>query len=134
VDIESIALNTYFGVELFRSEDSSVAARQVCNVADEVKTLFRRLEVMDVLTIGGRRFARCRADLLNPYPMLDLVFFRGRAVIQAGEKGFYFVRFPGGRFGPVPQTTMHGLPMVGQRMTFRGPKLKNWESAFGPLK
>lgn len=128
--IESIALNTYFGVELLTKEPVQSVAYQVCKTANEAKTLFRRLEILDVMLVGGRRFARCRSDLLNPYPMLDLLFNRGRSVIMASRGEGYITKLLDGRRGPVSQTMMHATPKLGQRVTFRGPKVKLWQRQF----
>jgi hypothetical protein len=127
--IESIAFNTHLAVELLSNEDPRTIARLICVTADEVKTLFRRLEVLDVIFIGGRRFVRCRSDILTPYPMLDLIFDRGRSVIAPGPKG-YLVRFLNGRSGPVSNVTMHSTPIPGHRITYRGPKVRLWAEQF----
>jgi hypothetical protein len=129
VPIESIALNTHFGVELYPVDSTRTAAYLVCASAHEAKTLFHRLEILDTIFFGGRRFARIRSDLLNPFPMLDLIFARGRAIICPAESG-YEARFPDGRKGPVPNMTMHSTPRPGQRSTYRGPKVKLWNRQF----
>ena len=129
VPIESIALNTYFGVELGVVEEPVAVARSICLTANEVKTLFHRLEVLDVISVGGRRFVRCRTDLLNPYPMLDLLFARGRAIIASREGG-YVATFSNDRHGPVPNMMMHSTPRPGQRVTYRGPKVRLWQRQF----
>jgi hypothetical protein len=127
--VESIALNTHFGVELFQQESSRTAAHLVCASAHEAKTLFHRIEILDTILFGGRRFARMRSDLLNPFPMLDLIFARGRATIGPAESG-YEARFPDGRKGPVPNMIMHSTPKPGQRAMYRGPKVKLWPRQF----
>ncbi len=128
--IESIALNTYFGVELFSSEQPQHVASVICKTGEEAKTLFRRLEVLDIIFVGGHRFARCRSDLINPYPILDLLAVRGRAVIVAVPKSGYQARFRDGRRGPVAQMIMHTSPKLGQRVSYRGPKIKLWQRQF----
>lgn len=127
--IESIALNTYLAVELLAKEETRVVAALICKTAAEVNTLFRRLEVLDIIVIGGRRFVRCRSDILNPYPMLGIIFDRGRSTIASSEKG-YVARFLNGRTGTVTNVTMHSSPRLGQRVTWRGPKVKLWERQF----
>lgn len=127
--IESIALNTYLAVELLAKEDTRVVAAIVCRTAAEVNTLFRRLEVLDVIVVGGRRFVRCRSDVLNPYPMLEVVFDRGRSFIASSPKG-YVARFLNGKTGTVSNVMMHSTPIPGQRITYRGPKIRMWERQF----
>jgi hypothetical protein len=129
MNVESIALNSYFGVELAALEHPNSAARIICLTANEVKTLFHRLEVMDTIWVGGRRFVRCRSDIINPYPMLDLILQRGRSTISSNEAG-YIAQFTNGKKGPVPGTNMHIAPKPGQRITYRGPKVKMWLRQF----
>jgi hypothetical protein len=130
MNIESIALNTYFGVELLPMEQPSNVARVVCAAANEVKTLFRRLEILDVIYVGGRRFVRLRSDIINPYPMLDLLFVRGRGTIAATTKNGYVAKFLNGRSGPVTNLTMHSTPKLGQRVSYKGPKFQAWSDQF----
>jgi hypothetical protein len=127
--IESIALNTHFGIELLKLEPQLDAVQAVCKTAHEVKTPFHRLEVLDTLIVGGRRFLRCRSDVLNPFPMLDLLFLRGRSIITPSEKG-YFAKLKDGRVGPVTNVAMHSTPKLGQRTVYRGPRIKLWERQF----
>jgi hypothetical protein len=130
MSIESIALNTYFAVETSPLENVQTVAHRICATADEVKTLFHRLEVLDAIQVGGRKFIRCRSDVLNPFPMLELIYTRHRrSVIIPGAKG-YEVKFLDGRMGPVTNVMMHSTAKLGQRVTYRGPKVKFWARQF----
>jgi hypothetical protein len=127
--IESIALNTTMAVELLAKEEPKIVAHLLCLTAAEVNTLFRRVEILDLIVVGGRRFVRCRSDILNPYPMLELIFDRGRSIIMPGPTG-YVAKFLNGKTGPVSNVTMHSTPRPGQRVTYRGPKIKLWARQF----
>ena len=129
--IESIALNTYFGVELIAAttETPQTVAYLICKAANEVGTLFHRLEVLDTTFVGGRKFVRCRSDLLNPFPMLELLYKRGRGTIMPQDKG-YVIMLVSGKMGPMSNVTMHSTPKPGQRASYRGPKHKLWARQF----
>ena len=128
--VESIALNTYFAVEASPLERVQTVAHLICATGNEVKTLFHRLEVLDAIYVGGRKFVRCRTDLVNPFPMLELIHTRHkRAVIVPGATG-YEVKFLDGRSGPVTNVMMHSIAKLGQRVTYRGPKIKLWARQF----
>jgi hypothetical protein len=130
--VESIAPNSFFGVETFALDKPKpgFVAHLICKTADGTNTRFRRLEVLDMIHIGGRHFVRCQSDILNPYPMLEALFIAGRSIISATAKHGYQVRFVNGPKGPVPNVTMHSTPKVGQRVSYRGPKYKLWERQF----
>ena len=125
----TIPLNTYFGVELRGSESPHAVSEVVCKAADAAKTLFLRLEVVDVIAVGGTKFVRFRTDLLNFVPMLDALFAQKRSVIQQGTQG-YTVRFTSGRTGPITSMLMHSIPKPGQGAMYKGPKVALWEQAF----
>lgn len=122
-------LNTYFGVELRGSESPHAVSEVVCKAAQEAKTLFLRLEVMDTIAVGGTKFVRFRSDLLNTVPMLDSIFAQKRSVVQPSPQG-YQVRFTSGRTGPITGMLMHSIPKPGQGAMYKGPKVALWEQAF----
>ena len=125
----TIPLNTYFGVELRGSESTHAVSETVCKAADEAKTLFLRLEVVDTITVGGTKFVRFRTDLLNFVPMLDSLFTKGRSVIQQGTQG-YTVRFTSGKTGPITSMLMHSISKPGQGAMYKGPRVALWEQQF----
>lgn len=123
-------LTAYFAVQLQGKETSHHVAEVVLKAAKEIDLLFRRLEVLDTLSVGGASVVRMRADILNPYPLIDRIHAAGRAVISAGTGGEYIVRFPGGRTGRYPTTTMHAVAKLGQARMYRGTRIKRWECQF----
>lgn len=119
---------TYFGVELQSTEQPVKVAHLICKTADEVGTRFQRLEILEIISVGGRKFLRCRCDVLNPYPMLERILQQGRGTILARDRG-YTVIF-GEKSGPVSTVVMHSTPRVGQHVCYRGPKIKFWARQF----
>jgi hypothetical protein len=125
----TIPLNTFFAVEIRGSESTHAVSAAICKAADEAKTLFLRLEVLDRIAVGGTQFVRYRSDILNPHPMLDLLFTQKRSIVQPSAKG-YEVRFVSGRSGPVTSMLMLATPRLGQGELYKGPKVVGWEVAF----
>lgn len=124
------SLNSYFAVQLKDREVPHHVASAVLHAAKALGLLFRRLEVLDTLTVGVTAFVRMRADLVNPFPVLDKVYAEGRGVISVMKGGDYAVRLFGGRIGKVPNLFMHAAPKVGQARMYRGTKIKRWETQF----
>ena len=123
------SLNTYFAVQLAQGENPRKLIGYICKAANEVNTLFRRIEAIDVIQVAGRSFLRCRSDLLNPYLMLDKLYTQNRGYV-VGRSGGYEAKFPDGRKGNVPGLMMHSIPLGGHRESYKGPKLKMWERQF----
>lgn len=123
-------LKTYFAIQLRVGEAPIQVARAVMDAAKGMSILFRKLEVMDTVTLGTSSFVRMRSEILNPHPILDRLYNDGRAVVSVLPSGEYGVRFQGGRVGKVSQTVMHALPKLGQSRMFRGTKFKYWNRQF----
>jgi hypothetical protein len=123
-------LNTYFAVQLKPAEQAIHVVEAVLKAAKASSLLFRRLEQLDILTIGTLTLVRMRADLVNPYPVLDRLYAEGRAVVSSMQGGEYVARLPGGRMGKVSNVTMHAIAKLGQPKMFRGTKMKYWERQF----
>ena len=121
-------INTYFAVQILQAENPMVVAGAICRAGHEKKTLFRRLEVLDTIQIAGKSFVRCRSDVVNPHPLLGVLFAQNRAYVAAGPGGIYVAYFPGGRVGNVPGSTLHMVPR--SPVMYRGPKMKLWERQF----
>lgn len=125
-------LNTYFAVQLKDKEVAHHVAAVVLRTARGLNVLFRRLEVLDTVTVGTLTFVRMRADLLNPYPVLDQIYTDGRGVIGSMTGGEYAVRMPGRPVGKVSNLFMHAAAKLGQTRMYRGTKIKRWEAQFEP--
>lgn len=123
-------LNTYFAIQLLPNETAHSAIAALCRAGKEVGKLFRRVAVLDISQIANRPFVRCRSDILNPYPMLELLFSRQRGYVAALPTGQYQVHLPDGRTGNVTSLTMHQTPLLGQGRLYRGPKIVNWNLQF----
>lgn len=125
-------LNTYLAIQLLQGETPHDAIRALCQAGKDTRKFFRRVEVLDVIPVANRRFVRCRSDVTNLYPILDLLLTQGRGSVAVRSAGQYHVRLSDGRTGPVSVMTMHALPLPGQQRLYRGPKLLNWTRQFQP--
>jgi hypothetical protein len=123
-----IKLPTLFAVELLRGERPHHVAEAVIRAGKKCGKLFRRLEVLDMISLGMRSFIRFRSDLTSPV-VLEQVLTEGRGVVRNhGTLGFE-VRFPS-RQGKVPGFMMYEATRPGIQRMYRGPKIKGWEKAF----
>jgi small nuclear ribonucleoprotein (snRNP)-like protein len=117
----------HFGVQMRGSlETVSNAANLILKTASTANIIFDTLEVLDTITLGTTRFARCRADIPNIKRVLDSIFITGRGVIVPDD--VYQVRFPNGRVGPVPHSTMQAVARLPK--TFRGTSSPHWRRQF----
>ena len=126
--LDVIPLGTYIAVQLGHGEDTHRVAALYMKTAKGLP-LFRRLEVLDTMTLGMSAYVRMRTDDPNPVPILDRLYDAGRGVIHVAA-GEYMVRIPGGRFGKVPSLTMIGSAKPGQARLYRGTKIKLWMRQF----
>jgi hypothetical protein len=123
-------LNTYFAAQLKTAEKAVHVAEAVMKAAKAADILFRRLEVLDIVTIGTTRFVRMRSEIVNPFPILDRLYHEGRGVISSKHGGEYVALLVGGREGKVSNILMHASPKLGQSRMFRGTRIKHWERQF----
>ncbi len=123
-------LNTYFAAQLKTAEQPIHVAEAVLNAAKDASILFRRLEVLDIITIGAARFVRMRTEIVNPFPIFDRLYSEGRGVISSKHGGEYVALLVGGREGKVSNLLMHASPKLGQSRMFRGTRIKHWERQF----
>lgn len=126
-----IETNTYFAVQLLQNETTHRVAELILRAARDIKVLFRRLEILDTITIGTNRYARVRTDLASPNAVLDRLLLQ-RSVVAPVSGSSYLVRFPDGRTGKLTSFVMHVAPRPGQSRIYRGPKIKRWEEQFPP--
>jgi hypothetical protein len=124
-------LRTFFAIQLKQGEGVHHVAEAVLRAAKDVPPLFRRLEVMDKLSIGTGSYVRMRTDMAKPSPVLDKLYNEGRAVVSSTQGGDYTIRIPGGRIGKVSNLVMHAVAKTGQSQMFQGTKIKHWERQFG---
>ena len=123
-------LKTYFAAQLRPGEQPIHVVAALMKAAKEAKILFRHLELLDVVTIGTVSYVRMRSEIVNPYPILDLLYGTGRGVVSSMQGGEYVARLPGGRMGRVSGLVMHATAKLGQTKMFRGTKFKHWDRQF----
>lgn len=123
-------LTTYFALQLLLTESPREAVGAMCRAGKAVRTLFRRVELLDTIQVANRSFIRCRSDVTNPYPMLEALLQEKRGFVAISSSGQYTVRLPDGRTGPVTTAVMHIVPRSGQQVMYRGPKIAGWERQF----
>jgi hypothetical protein len=129
VEVESVDYSTHFAVQLNRGENYKNVVAQVLNEANKLGILFRKIQVLDVTSIGTSNFVRLRSDLPNAHTIVARFLQEGRAVVsQVG--GQYLLRFPNGRNGKVPSTTMCAANRPGFGQTYVGTKIKRWKAQF----
>lgn len=122
-------VNTFFAVQLRPGETPHRLAAIVVHTAHEAKLLFRRLDTLDIIQIGGRSFVRFQSDVINPFPVLDRLLLQGRSTISLAP-GSYLLRESSGKFGKVPGTAMHQVPMERHFRQYRGPRAQDWQAQF----
>jgi len=127
VDAEPSVLGTYFAVQLLRCEHIKEVANAVMQAAETRGALFRKLQVMDLVSVGTVTFVRFRSDLANPGAVLTNL---NRGFISFLD-GNYRITFADGRQGvKFPTTIMCSVQKVGFGQTFAGPKIKRWAQQF----
>jgi len=130
VDVEPVILSTYFALQILRGESYKHVANAVLAEAESKSILFRKLQVLDLLSVGTTVFVRFRSDL--PDAAKALRALRNRALIASDRSGTYTVTFPDGRSGKYPGATMHSSPKIGFGHTYAGTRIKLWGRQFSP--
>lgn len=121
----------YAAIEMAKGETPHGTVHRFMQAAVERNLLFSRLEVLDVFTIGIRKFVRFRSDQAD----LDLLtqdLRKDRAVVIPNGRG-YKVYIPGGQEASVPMTKMHVAPLPNYKRVYRGPKSDLWEAQFSDV-
>lgn len=127
VDVEPNAMVTYFAAQLLRCEHIKDVANAVMQAAETRGVLFRKLQVMDFVSVGTSSFVRFRSDLPDPAAVLTNL---NRGFISFSD-GNYRITFADGRQGvKFPTTIMCSVQKVGYGQTFAGPKIKRWAQQF----
>lgn len=124
------SLKTYLAVQLKPREAPIHVVSAFMNTAKGLNVFFRRLEVLDTLTVGGTSFVRMRTEVVTPYGIMDKLYDAGRSVIYSTQGGEYVAKLPGGRTGKVAHLVMHAVPKLGQTKMYRGTKMKHWAEQF----
>ena len=118
---------TYFAVQLLRGEHVKEVVKAIMLAAESKGLLFRKLQVMDFVSIGTQSFVRFRSDLAEPAAVLASLK-RGFIAFADGNYRFTFADGrPGVKF---PTSIMCSIQKVGFGTVYAGPKLKRWAQQF----
>lgn len=128
VDVEPVVLSTYFSVQILRGESYKDVAHAFLDTADRLGLLFRKLQVMDIMTVGTTPFVRFRTDLTSVDPVIKEMVNRGSVTVDPA--GGYVAKFLGGRSGKYPTSTMCLQPKLGFGQILMGTRLKRWKQQF----
>jgi len=131
VDAEPVVLATYFALQAMRGESYTHVAKAVMEASEKAGVLFRKLQVMDVTSIGGTQFIRFRSDLTQAQEVLQTMPERAHVVSDAS--GNYVVRFASGRTGKYPSSLMNTPPKLGLGRVLAGTRIRNWGRQFENL-
>lgn len=127
LDTEPVVLSSNFAVQLLPRESYRDVAKLVLATADEAKVLFRKLEVMELMTVGTTTFVRFRSDLRDVGRVCERL--AGRSYV-AERAGAYVVHFIDGRAGRLPATSMCLGAKAGFGVVFTGPRIAKWKAQF----
>jgi hypothetical protein len=128
VDVEPVYLNTFFAIQLLRGESHKQVANVVLTEAEAKGVLFRKLQVLDIVSVGTTAFVRFRGDLPNAFAVVKTL--QDRAIIVINADGTYTVTFPNGKSGKFPGSAMCSSPKVGFGHTYAGTRIKRWKQQF----
>jgi hypothetical protein len=127
VDVEPVNLANYFAVQILRGESVKDVAYAVIKAAEAEGFLFRKLQVLDCISVGTASFARFRSDLGDLASILNA---SNRGYI-AFDDGCYRVSLPGHRPGlKYPTTVLCSVGKSGFGQIYAGPKVARWAQQF----
>lgn len=121
----------YFAIESLRGENFKHVTQIVLEAADKRGILFRRLQVLDIISVGAKAFVRFRADMANLQPVVNELKDRG-VIHEFG--GGYVVQLVDGRKAKFSMATMCSVPKAGFGQLFVGTRIKRWAKQFDELK
>jgi len=120
-------LDTYFAVQLLPRESYKEVVQIVLTTANAEKILFRKIQVLDISSIGTTNFVRFRSDVQNVKIILERLKERA-SIVQVD--GSFMIQFPDGRSGKCPAALMCATPKIGFGQTFVGTKIARWRHQF----
>lgn len=121
----------YAAIEMARGETPHGTVHRFMQAAVEQRLLFKELEVLDIFTLGSRRFVRFKVDT-SELVRITTDIRKNRAVVLPNGVG-YKVYLPGGQSGNVPTTRMHMMASSDLRRAYRGTQHELWEAQFQDL-
>jgi hypothetical protein len=120
---------TYTAIEMLYNETVHETIYGFMRLASNHKLLFSSLDVLDVITIGPRKFVRCKiVGIANLNGSLQ--DFRESRAMVAFNGSNYRLYLPGGREATVPTARMHMVALSNYKKTYRGTKSDLWEAQF----
>lgn len=126
VDVEPVIMANYFAVQILRGESVKDVAYAVMKAAEGARVLFRKLQILDCISVGTTAFARFRSDLGDIALILK---DSGRGYIAFAD-GCYRVTFTDGRQVKYPTTVICSVQKAGFGNVFAGTKLIRWAQQF----
>jgi hypothetical protein len=117
----------YFAIESLRGENFKHVTQIVLEAADKRGILFRRLQVLDIISVGAKAFVRFRADMANLQPVVNELKDRG-VIHEFG--GGYVVHLVDGRKAKFSMAIMCSVPKAGFGQLFVGTRIKRWKQQF----
>jgi len=117
----------YFAIESLRGENFKHVTQIVLEAADKRGILFRRLQVLDIISVGAKAFVRFRADMANLQPVVNQLKDRG-VIHEFG--GGYVVHLVDGRKAKFSMAIMCSVPKAGFGQLFVGTRIKRWKQQF----
>lgn len=129
VDVEPVVLGTYLAIQMLRGENYKFVVERVLAEADILNILFRKIQVLEIITVGTGTFVRLRMDLPSPHLLLAAMLKSGRATIDMAN-GTGFISFPGGRHGKYPTSSLCAMPKIGFGQIYAGTRIKRWKAQF----
>jgi hypothetical protein len=120
---------TYFAVQAKTYETARDVSRLVLQAAATVGISFKRLESMDILSVGTTNFVRFRSDVVDATPILDALEAQGRGSIRL--EGIRYMLRAKGRVGSIPTTRILSAPCVtSQQQVYLGTSVQQWAEQF----
>lgn len=125
--------HSYFAVQMKAKFDSPHEVTSAfLRSAGASGVAFKQLDCMDTFTVGATTFVRFRADLINPWAVLDKLHGEGRSVIGPGRAAAntsgYLVKMASGKVGNLPFNAMQSVPRA--LRTYRGTAQEHWQRQF----
>lgn len=118
----------YAAIEMVRGETPHGTVHRLMMAAVARQLPFQQLEVLDIFTIGSRRFVRFKVED-GELAQITTDIRKDRAVVLPNGVG-YKVYLPGGRSANLPTIKMHMMPSTDLQRVYRGPKHELWEAQF----
>lgn len=126
VDVAPVVLGTYFAIQPLRGENYKQLSAMIMEAADKKGILFRKLQVLDTITVGAFSFIRFRSDTIDIW---EIVKGWDRGVILPSLDGFQVI-LKGGKTGKFPAATMCTGPKIGFGQIYAGTRIKRWKQQF----